>query len=70
MTAKWGIWCLSEKGWVYDQAGCIRTDVTFDRRRDAKAEMDDMAMKHTRHDYEVRSYNATKETTDDKSSTN
>ena len=61
MAGKWGIWCLPTKGWCHERTlenNWTFTHVTFSLRKDAVEAMEEMVMKHTRKDYEVRKYKA------------
>lgn len=56
-TAKWGIWAIPTESWCYDSIPsepCL-----YDTRREAKKEMDEMTMPHTKAHYEVRKYTYT-----------
>jgi len=54
-TKRWGIWCISTKGWVHDGGDPPRI-ITCTTRGVAKVEMDEFTIKETRKDYEVREY--------------
>ena len=59
LTAKWGIWCLSTKGWVYNLVDSMPIDVVHATRREATIDWIDFTTKYTRKDYEVRKYKET-----------